>query len=122
MPSKISLIPSQRESYLELHEYANELFERAVEIELGRDWDDVPRTHRKVLAIWAANAFSDIFLLGSRINHSCTPNSRFAYNAAIGKGTFHATRDIMAGEEVTVMYFHVNNRTRIERQKALAKW
>lgn len=78
---------------------------------------------RKVLAIFAANAFNGgIFLLGSRMNHSCVPNTDFSYNGTIKKETFHTTRDIRAGDELTIMYTKLTNRDRHKRQIELNKW
>jgi hypothetical protein len=34
---------------------------------MNQDWADIPKVHRQVLAIYAANAFCGVFLLGSRI-------------------------------------------------------
>ncbi|TVY18236.1 SET domain-containing protein 5 [Lachnellula arida] len=82
----------------------------------------MPQLHRRVLAVWVANCFGDVFLLGSRINHSCAPNVHFAYNSALGKQTFHAIRDIEAGEELAIMYINGTNRTRGQRQDELKKW
>jgi preprotein translocase subunit SecB len=116
------LSSSQEKSYLGLHEYACDLFKRATEREIGQDWEKVPQLHRKVLAIWDANSFGDIFLTGSRINHLCIPNVHFAYNLALEKQTFHAIRNIEAGEEITIMYINGTNRTRDQRQNELGKW
>lgn len=38
------------------------------------------------------------------------------------KETFHAIRDIMAGEELTITYIGGTNRTRSQRQAELDKW
>ncbi|KFY65616.1 hypothetical protein V496_02447 [Pseudogymnoascus sp. VKM F-4515 (FW-2607)] len=84
------LSSSQKKAYLELHDYACDLFKRAAEREMDQDWEKIPELHRKVLGVWAANAFGSVFLLGSRINHSCTPNVNFAYNSALEKETYHA--------------------------------
>ncbi|KAL4779641.1 hypothetical protein BJX76DRAFT_361620 [Aspergillus varians] len=64
---------------------------------------------QKVLGIYAANAFGSVFLLASRINHSCIPNIHFAYNPELKKETFHAVRDIASGEELTIMYIDAHN-------------
>ena len=39
-----------------------------------------------------------------RINHSCLSNSHNSWNAQLGAETIHATRDIRAGEEITIDY------------------
>ncbi|KAJ5475202.1 TPR domain protein [Penicillium diatomitis] len=90
--------------YLQLHAYACGAFKRAAGHEMGQAWKEISGLHRKVLSIFAANSFKDVFWLGSRINHSCLPNVAFSYNPAIKHGTFHAIRDLAAGEELTVEY------------------
>ncbi|KAJ5538643.1 TPR domain protein [Penicillium frequentans] len=91
--------------------------------EFKQAWEDIPEFHRTVLSIFKANAFGGmIFLTGSRINHSCIPNLNFAYNGLLEKGTFHAVRDIAAGEELTVMYIDGVNRPRTRRQSELLQW
>jgi hypothetical protein len=117
-----SLSFSAQRIYLQLHAYACDRFKSAAEHELGQDWERMPELHRRVLAIYAANAFGSVFLLGSRINHSCTPNVHFAYNPALEEETFHAVRDIRAGEELTITYINGTNRTRDQRQDQLDKW
>ncbi|KAL3468833.1 hypothetical protein BJX99DRAFT_242626, partial [Aspergillus californicus] len=53
---------------------------------------------------------------------SCIPNIHFAYNPELRKETFHAIRDIAAGEELTIMYINGTNRTRSQRQAELNRW
>jgi len=77
---------------------------------------------RKVFSIFAANAFGDVFLLGSRINHSCTSNNHSAYNTSFRKETFHHVRDIVAGEELAISYNDGTDRTKSQRQGELDKW
>ncbi|KAK2764551.1 hypothetical protein FQN54_009246 [Arachnomyces sp. PD_36] len=113
---------SQQNLYLELYGYACGLFKRSAEHEMGQKWQLIPELHRTVLAIYAANAFGDVFLLGSHINHSCLPNIHFAYNSELEEETFHAIRDITAGEELSIMYILGTNRTRSQRQAELDKW
>ena len=116
------LTSSQQELFLELHGYACHSFQRAAEREMQQDWQDISGLHRKVLSIYAANAFGNVFLLGSRINHSCLPNVNFAYNSKLKEETFHAIRDIMAGEELTITYINGTNRTKDQRKVELNKW
>jgi hypothetical protein len=113
---------SQQNSYLELHAYAHQNLIRAVERELGQRWNDISELHRKVLSVWATNTFGEVFLLGSRFNHSCIPNVDFAYNTNLKKETFHAVRDIAAGEELTVMYIDGVCLTHAHRQSKLDNW
>jgi hypothetical protein len=51
-----------------------------------------------------------------------TSSFHFAYNPTIKRETFHAIRDIAAGEELTIMYIKGVNRTRSQRQTELNKW
>ena len=59
---------------------------------------------------YMANAFemaigtSGIFLIASRINHSCCPNACFTWNSNLGQLTVHAMVDIPIGEEITLSY------------------
>ncbi|KAI1456442.1 hypothetical protein F4805DRAFT_458866 [Annulohypoxylon moriforme] len=45
-----------------------------------------------------------IFPIYSRINHSCIPNARWAYNNQTGEMEVFAARDIADNEEVTISY------------------
>jgi hypothetical protein len=122
VPAFERLPPSQQECYLELHEYAGDLFKSIVELETGKSWQDLPELHRKVLAIYAANTFGSVFYFGSRLNHSCIPNVNFAYHPFLRQETFHVIRDIVAGEELTIMYIDGTMRTRSQRQQELSRW
>lgn len=53
-----------------------------------------------------------LFVACAHFNHSCTPNSRYAWNEATGKEEVRALRDILPGEEVTVAYRNVLKPTR----------
>ena len=83
-------------------------------------WNSIDARVRKVLAIAITNMFNQgVFLLGSRINHSCIPNVNFTFNENLNKITFHAVRDIEKGEELTLSYIVEANRTRAMRQSEL---
>jgi hypothetical protein len=116
------LTSSQQELFLQLHGYACDSFKCAAEREMEQAWQDISELHRKVLSIYAANAFGNIYLLGSRINHSCLPNVNFAYNSKLKEETFHTIRNIMVGEELTIMYINGTNRTKDQRKTELKKW
>ena len=45
-----------------------------------------------------------IFPTISFINHSCLPNSHYNWNDTMGMQTIHVTRDLRAGEEITICY------------------
>jgi len=60
-----------------------------------------------------------LFLLHSRFNHSCIPNSKVPIPDGEVIASF-ATRDIVAGEEITFCYNpDFEGRTRLERHQAL---
>ena len=84
------LSPSEQEAYMKLH------------------CPDRPG-RSPIVRIWDANCFevgegAGIFLKASRINHSCTPNAHFSWNATIQRETVHTIVDIPANEEITVSY------------------
>ncbi|KAF4627660.1 hypothetical protein G7Y89_g10494 [Cudoniella acicularis] len=73
-----------------------------------------------------ATTFHGLFLLHSRFNHSCVPNSKIPTNSTASGGettdtiASFATRDIVAGEEITFCYnSDFEGRTRRERHEAL---
>ncbi|KAG1653290.1 hypothetical protein FOA52_009152 [Chlamydomonas sp. UWO 241] len=45
-----------------------------------------------------------LFLVASRLNHSCQPNVETRWNAGLGGATVHATSDIAAGDELAYSY------------------
>ncbi|KAF3910298.1 hypothetical protein ABW21_db0206599 [Orbilia brochopaga] len=45
-----------------------------------------------------------IFPDACRINHSCNPNAQNTWNESLQKITIHASRDIVKGEEITIIY------------------
>lgn len=73
---------------------------------------------------------SGVFLLASRINHSCCPNAWYEFNPTTGRLydqqaemlTTHAIRDIKAGEQILVGYDAVSLKLRPERVEKLATW
>lgn len=65
---------------------------------------------------------SGVFPLYSHINHSCVPNVHNAYNPTIQCLTVYSTRDIQAGEQITVSYLSSLCRTRLQRQGEIQKW
>lgn len=116
------LSPSKQKSILELHGSASARFIREVERQMQQNWEDISDLHRRVLAIWATNTFGSLFWLGSRINHSCLPNIHFAWSPVLKKETFHAVRDIMAAEELTISHIDGTNRTKSQREALLENW
>lgn len=45
-----------------------------------------------------------VFALASRINHHCDSNAHNSWNEDTERYTVHASRDIKAGEEITINY------------------
>ncbi|EED12492.1 SET domain containing protein [Talaromyces stipitatus ATCC 10500] len=116
------LTPSQQSSYLELHRYTFDSDKQILEAQMGQTWDEMAEMHRKVLNIYTANSFPSIYLLGSRFNHSCVPNTTHSYHPSLDKETFHTIQDITAGEELLITYIDGSNWDRSRRQKYLQKW
>ncbi|CAK9092076.1 SET domain-containing protein 5 [Durusdinium trenchii] len=58
-----------------------------------------------------------LFPLISRFNHSCCPNASYRWNHDVQSQVVQAMRDIQAGEEICVTYFHANFMTSDTRQK-----
>ncbi|KUI59072.1 SET domain-containing protein 5 [Cytospora mali] len=65
---------------------------------------------------------SGIFLLYSRINHSCSPNAHAHYNGTTERLTVHATRHIKAGEQIFVQYVDNACLPRDKRQEQAKKF
>jgi hypothetical protein len=60
---------------------------------------------QKILGIFEGNALGcHLCLEGAMFNHSCTPNAYTTYNETTREQTFHATRSISAGEEISISY------------------
>ncbi|KAK5118169.1 hypothetical protein LTR85_008149 [Meristemomyces frigidus] len=97
----------------------------------GPALDGAVKDEMQMRAIFSTNAVAmgmesrygrGLFLLSSRLNHSCVPNVFQDYNATLGVTTVHATRAIKEGEELTLSYCqHVRN-DRKERAEVLAFW
>lgn len=73
---------------------------------------------RKVINIFSTNCFGDrrpedhqridfVTLKGSRINHSCTPNTTWILDRDIFKLSVRAVTDISPGTEITITYVDV---------------
>lgn len=83
--------------------------------------------HVQILGIFRSNSFKlstptisqAVFAGISRINHSCIPNSQGNFHAGLGKFNVHATRDISAGEEVSISYLPEHGAVREARQSKL---
>jgi len=86
----------------------------------SRFWD-LPDCHasqagsdKTAFGIWQTNAIATaseksagrngLYLLGSRFNHSCTPNVNRCWIESLGAEVFHASRDIPPQTELCVYY------------------
>lgn len=116
------LSPTDKKVYLKLHPYANSYTKRFAARQLKQPWSKISPKYQKIIAIWAANNFENVFRKACFINHSCIPNLSFAWNKDIGRQTFHAARDIKAGEELTIQYNVGINQRRAQRQERLRDW
>lgn len=70
------------------------------------------------LPLGASSSEVGIFILASRINHSCINNAQNTWNEKIQMMAIYATRDIDQGEEITIFYLH-QHAGREERQRQL---
>lgn len=82
------------------------------------------KEHMNVLSIFRNNNFNlgnrqAVFPRISRLNHSCMPNAQGNFNEALGRFTVHATRDIVADEELTINYLPEHGSARETRQNQL---
>ena len=63
-----------------------------------------------------------LFLIASRLQHSCVPNVQQGYNATLKMSTVYVTRDVKEGEELTRSYIqHVYNDYE-QRADLLSRW
>jgi len=79
-------------------------------------------TALKVWQIWLTNAYDQgIFLLLSRFNHSCKPNTEYFWNTDLEGWALdvRTVRQIRTGEELTVCYRSFWPNTTAERQSML---
>lgn len=64
-----------------------------------------------------------VLAIGSRFNHSCTPNVHFAWSTERGSMAFHALRDVARGEELCICYdVDLLVLPGLTRQEILKKW
>ncbi|KAF2469916.1 SET domain-containing protein [Lindgomyces ingoldianus] len=118
-----NLTTLQQTEFLTLCCRTPESLKRKVETELKRDWQQIPEIHRDIISIWSANTYVYyMYLLASRINHSCLPNLYYRFNENLDMGTFHAVRDIEKDEELTISYINATNHMKHQRQDDLESW
>lgn len=113
------LTDDQKKTYLQLYDGASRDGKREAIRKMGQKWAKLTSTEREVLSIYSVNASPYVFLIGSRINHSCIPNTWLECNNAILKGTFQTIRDIQPGEELFISYIDGSTWDREKRQQAL---
>lgn len=54
-----------------------------------------------------------LFPISARLQHSCVPYVKWAYNPVLNKLTVQAVRDIQAGEAITVAFIETSESTRV---------
>ncbi|KAK3369419.1 hypothetical protein B0T24DRAFT_632540 [Lasiosphaeria ovina] len=57
-----------------------------------------------VLPLGSNSRTGGLFLVASRINHSCRHSAQNTWNENVGRLTIHALRDIEPGDEITICY------------------
>lgn len=101
---------SKREAYDQLY-YAPRLYDiyvAEVQKSVRGASDDIKECMARVAATRASNSYGDgVYELGSRFNHSCTPNCNQS-NTGDGKMAIYSVRDVQAGEELTVSYTSID--------------
>lgn len=117
-----NLPPDKKSFYMSLHPYISPTAKPIFGEILGKRWSEISTQHQKIIAIWSANNYGNVYELGSFFNHSCVPNICYSFNSRIDKMTFHAIRDINAGEELKSMYNLGTFRTRAQRRAELKHW
>ncbi|KAI7563673.1 hypothetical protein KC317_g7580 [Hortaea werneckii] len=132
------LSPKQRRAYRLLHKelppvYAATfwiLLDHLKRAKIQTNIEDVAHRQMDDYAIFTTNSMkmrsrgqhgTAVYMTYSRLNHSCSPNTYNVYNNFQGLETVHATRDISAGEEITVSYIELL-RTRNQRAASLKRW
>ena len=106
------LAPNQKQQFLCLRDHASRPFTSMEEAFSEKSF---------ALPVPFGNGISvhGLFLLLSRFNHSCIPNTKIPLPKK-GTVTSFATRDIVAGEEITFCYeTNFEGKTRHERHQAL---
>jgi len=102
------LVPSEKQQFLYLRDNASRPFPHMTEAFAENSF-----------AISINPPIHGLFLLHSRFNHSCIPNSKIPSTGGEIVASF-ATRDIIAGEEITFCYnTDFECRTRHDRHQAL---
>lgn len=84
----------------------------------GRTAFGVWQTNAIATGVDAAETENGLYLIGSRINHSCKPNVNRCWIPELGAEVFHAIQEIEPGEQLTIYYVDPTA-THDERQKLL---
>jgi hypothetical protein len=100
-----SLNNDQSELLLGLQYSSNPSLRTEWEQRSGSSWD----THQDDATLWLESLWTNhldgrIFILGSRLNHSCNLNIHYSWNPSTGYSRFYAVRDIKTGEQLTISY------------------
>ncbi|KAI6810344.1 hypothetical protein KC367_g3648 [Hortaea werneckii] len=132
------LCPNQRRAYRMLHKAIEStkspvsriMYDKFAGISSRVDINNAGQRKIDDFATFKTNAFqvrlnkgigTAVFLAHSRLNHSCSPNGHQSCNEREGLQMLHATRDIIAGEEITVTYTSLV-RTWSQRAAELRRW
>jgi hypothetical protein len=111
-----SLDDDQMELCLGLQCSSN-FFQRSDQAQIsGYTWD---ARHDPTKRRWTHYLDGRIFIQGSRLNHSCDPNSYYSWNPSTGHGRFYAVRNITPGEELTISYLPFSTWKKATRQRLL---
>lgn len=106
-----NLSPREKQQFLCLRDNAYKPFTRMTDV-LAENSFAIPQLN--------ATTSHGLYLLHSRFNHSCIPNSKAPISGGEDSVVSFATRDIAAGEEITICYnTDFGGRTRRERHQAL---
>lgn len=117
----LALDDYKRAAYLKLYAHLSPARKTYIRAKAGPLYEDMTPLSRRVLSIFLTNDFGGrIYLTASRFNHSCAPNIEYAWNENLGRGTFHAIKDIDKDEELTLSYVVSANRTKLQRSRSLA--
>ncbi|KAK0708636.1 hypothetical protein B0H67DRAFT_557070 [Lasiosphaeris hirsuta] len=70
----------------------------------GLDIEHPMATMAKAFALPSAHGFGAVFSTISLVNHHCSPNAHYNWDAERGVGTLYSGHKIEAGKEITVSY------------------
>lgn len=107
-----NLTDNQRKTFFSLHDKNETLTE-------GKTPIGIFQTNGLEVGDDPSSRAIGVFLILSRVNHSCVPNANRAWNDDLKVTTLYAARDIKKGEQIFISYIHSGSRA--ERQEYLEK-